>query len=99
MARKAKSTSSSGKTGNSAKMSKVQSQLGKVLREWRTDKGLPLKHVASDLGVSISVVSQWERAKRFPSIQNLLQISEYTKIPVSVLFCIRKDCPYKNKKK
>lgn len=92
MKRKAKASGTAGK-----KMSKVQCQLGKVLREWRTNKGLPLKHVAADLDVSISVVSQWERAKRFPSIQNLLQISDYTKIPVSVFFCIRKDCPCKKK--
>jgi transcriptional regulator with XRE-family HTH domain len=90
MKRKAKTN------GNSAKMSKVQCQLGKVLRDWRTTKALPLKHVASDLGVSISVVSQWERAKRFPSMQNLLQISEYTKIPVSDFFCMRK-CPFRKK--
>lgn len=68
--------------------------MGQVMREWRLSQGLPLKTVAKDLKVSISVVSQWERAHRFPSMQNLLAISDYINIPVSRLFCTRKDCPY-----
>jgi len=74
---------------------KVYAELGARLRAWRKQEGLPLKHVAQDLGVSISVISQWERGHRYPSIQNLQRIADYIGIPLSLVFCRRKDCPYR----
>ncbi|TFG47163.1 MAG: XRE family transcriptional regulator [Candidatus Brocadiia bacterium] len=64
--------------------------VGQSLHEWRKEKNLPLKHVAQDLGVSLSIISGWEKGKRFPSQANFKRISSYTEIPCSCLFC--KNC-------
>jgi transcriptional regulator with XRE-family HTH domain len=57
---------------------------------------LPLKHVAHDLKVSVSVISQWERGHRFPSLRNLESIAEYLGVPTCYLICANDDaCPYK----
>ena len=58
---------------------------GDRLREWRKEQGFPLKHVAQDLGVSVSVVSQWERGLRFPSARNLDRLADYMRITVGEL--------------
>jgi hypothetical protein len=68
---------------------------GPRLRKWRQGQELPLKHVADDLGVSISVLSQWERGLRYPSIRNLARVAEYMGVPLGPVFCDRKDCPYR----
>jgi len=82
-------------TANRQVISKGYAELGSRLRAWRKEQGLPLKHVAQDLGVSISVISQWERGHRYPSIHNLQRIADYLGIPLSMVFCRRKDCPYR----
>jgi len=65
------------------------------LRLWRRAEGLPLKRVAHDLEVSVSVVSQWERGLRFPSVKNLDSIAQYMDIPVcSLLYEGKNDCPH-----
>lgn len=58
------------------------------LRDWRNARQLPLKQVASDLGVSIAVVSAWENGTRFPTIGHLGTLSDYTDIPAwQWLYC------------
>jgi len=59
--------------------------LGDRLRTWRKAQGYPLKHIAQDMGVSVSVVSQWERGLRFPSAQNLDRLAAYMRITVGDL--------------
>ena len=71
-------------------------RFGARLRLWRRAEGLPLKRVAHDLEVSVSVVSQWERGLRFPSVKNLDSIAQYMDIPVcSLLYEGKNDCPHK----
>lgn len=73
-------------------------RFGARLRLWRRAEGLPLKRVAHELGVSVSVVSQWERGLRFPSVRNLDQIAQYMDIPVcSLLYEGKSDCPHKKR--
>jgi transcriptional regulator with XRE-family HTH domain len=55
------------------------------LKSWRAGQGFPLKRVAKDLGVSISIVSEWEHGHRFPSASNLEAVSRYVGIPVCCL--------------
>ncbi len=63
------------------------SVLGQSLRQWRKESSLSLKHVAGEIGVSLSIVSGWEGGKRFPSGINIERISSYTRIPLPCLFC------------
>ena len=53
------------------------------LMEWRQGKGLTLKTMASKLGVSVSIICEWEHGCRFPSVQHLMAIATYTKIPAA----------------
>ena len=65
------------------------------LKEWRLEAGLPLKHVARDLGVSVSIVCEWEHAHRFPSFANLEGIARCMGLPVCcVLYHGRGQCPH-----
>lgn len=73
-------------------------RFGTRLRIWRRSEGLPLKRVAHELDVSVSVVSQWERGLRFPSVRNLDRIAQYMDIPVcSLLYEGQSDCPHKKR--
>jgi transcriptional regulator with XRE-family HTH domain len=70
-------------------------RFGARLRVWRKEQGHPLKRVAHDLGVSVSVVSQWERGLRFPSVKNLDRIAGYMEVPVcSLLYGGKSCCPH-----
>jgi transcriptional regulator with XRE-family HTH domain len=64
----------------------VVALLSTRLRRWRKSRRLPLKQMASDLGVSISLVSAWETGARFPSATHLEQISAYTGVPICQFF-------------
>jgi len=59
---------------------------GTKLRTWRKEQGYPLKRISDDLKVSVSVVSQWERALRFPSLKNIDRIADYMGLEVWELF-------------
>jgi transcriptional regulator with XRE-family HTH domain len=73
---------------------------GARLREWRQHLGHPLKRVAHDLDVSVSVISQWERGLRFPSVRNLDRIATYMELPVcNLLYNGTSDCPRDKKRK
>jgi transcriptional regulator with XRE-family HTH domain len=67
------------------KRKSVVTILAARLHSWRSRQGVPLKHVAHDLNVSISVISQWERGLRFPSARNIDAIAAYLDIPVCCL--------------
>ncbi len=73
---------------------------GARLRTWRGEQGHPLKRVAHDLDVSVSVVSQWERGLRFPSVRNLDKIAKYMDLPVCcLLYEGIMDCPHERRRK
>lgn len=55
------------------------------LRAWRKERGFPLKHVSSELGVSVSTLSQWENARRFPTVPNLERLADYMGLHVCCL--------------
>jgi len=60
---------------------------GDRLRQWRKETGTPLKQVAAGLGVSVSIVSAWERGARFPSGQHIDSLAEYTGLAACKFFC------------
>ena len=68
--------------------------IGDRLKVQRNLKRWPLKRVAAELNVSVSVVSDWERGTRFPSAENLLLLASLYKQPVCQLMCAgRARCP------
>lgn len=63
------------------------------LRRWRKRKHILLKQMAREMGVSIAVVSAWEKGTRFPSVAHLEQLSAYTGIlACQLLYSGRSDC-------
>lgn len=65
--------------------------LGKRVRQWRKNQGMPLKAVANALDVSEATVSDWERGTRFPSRSNLDALAKFMNGPVCALFCENSD--------
>lgn len=59
--------------------------LASRLTAWRKEQGLPLKAVSAAMGVSVSIISQWEHGHRFPTAENLHALAEYTGIPAGRL--------------
>ena len=55
------------------------------LRKWRKGKGITLKILAAELGVSDAVTCEWENGHRFPGMRHLSAIAKYTGIPASEL--------------
>ena len=55
-------------------------------RQWRREQGRTLRQVATDLDMSIGTISEWENCKRYPYVDSLQSIVEYTGIPAWVFF-------------
>jgi transcriptional regulator with XRE-family HTH domain len=53
---------------------------GSRLRELRTEKKVSQKQVASDIGISITTISQYESDSRFPNEEMLKQLCKYYQI-------------------
>ena len=62
-----------------------------ALSTWRRKHNMPLKQMASDLGISIATVSSWERGQRFPSESHFEMLVTYTGLPPCRLFCVMAD--------
>ena len=58
---------------------------GKLIRLLRVAEGLKQKELADELAGSISYLSQVESGKKEPSLNFLIRIAEYFKIPLSLL--------------
>jgi len=59
-----------------------------AFRNWRLKNNIPMKRVATDLGVSIATVSYWESGRQFPTGRHLEMLADYTGLPPSRLFCV-----------
>ena len=59
-----------------------------AFRNWRLEQKIPLKVLASDLGVDISTISNWELGKRFPTGRHFEMLTDYTGLPPCRLFCV-----------
>jgi len=60
-------------------------ELGKIVRETREQKGITLRRLAKDIGVSPSFISQVEQGKASPSIESLTQIARALAVTSSYL--------------
>lgn len=61
-------------------------QLGRRIRQFRTDRGLSLAGLASRVGVTRSFVSSVERGIAYPSVLVLREIAAALDVPVFMLF-------------
>jgi transcriptional regulator with XRE-family HTH domain len=69
----------------------IRGSFATAFRNWRLKSKIPLKQVASDLGVSIGTVNKWESGKRFPTGRHFELLAEYTGLPPCRLFCVMAD--------
>ncbi|MDR1453979.1 MAG: XRE family transcriptional regulator [Candidatus Margulisbacteria bacterium] len=60
-------------------------ELGRKIRETREQKGLTLRKLAKDIGVSPSFISQVEQGKASPSVDSLTQIAKNLGVSSSYL--------------
>jgi ribosome-binding protein aMBF1 (putative translation factor) len=51
------------------------------LRDWRRRRGDKLSTVADGLGLSVSIICEWEHCHRFPSAENLQKLADYMGLP------------------
>jgi transcriptional regulator with XRE-family HTH domain len=63
----------------------IVSAFGTRLHAWRKTNDLTLKEVAQSLGLSISIICEWENLRRFPSPEHLLQVAQLMKVSPGVL--------------
>lgn len=47
------------------------------LKELRKEKGVSLKLLASEIGVSDIAISRWENKQRVPNIESLVALAKY----------------------
>ncbi|MGI6497177.1 MAG: helix-turn-helix domain-containing protein [Kiritimatiellia bacterium] len=68
-------------------MPELRQVVGSNIRHWRESVNCPLKSLAYQVGVSISVCSQWENGRRFPTFKHLIAVARVINCSVSCLFC------------
>lgn len=61
------------------------SYFGDTIKELRTQQILTQKELAEDLGVSLSMVSLWEKGANFPTVSKLIEIADYFNISIDSL--------------
>ncbi|MBK1786786.1 helix-turn-helix domain-containing protein [Prauserella cavernicola] len=61
-------------------------ELGARIRALRTQRGMSLRALAGELGISPSALSQLERGKMRPSVTRLFQIVSILEVPLSAAF-------------
>ncbi len=69
----------------------VRASFATALRNWRRKHKIPLKAIATDLGLSISTIASWESGEYFPTGYNFELLVEYTGLPPCKLFCVMAD--------
>lgn len=63
--------------------------IAKNLRHLRTLKGLTQEYLAEDLKVTRARIGSYEEGRSYPTIDFLIQISDYFKLPIDIL--VRQD--------
>ena len=52
-------------------------KFGERLKDLRNEKGISLKYLAKEIGVTDMAISRWENEKRIPNIENLASLAKY----------------------
>jgi transcriptional regulator with XRE-family HTH domain len=69
----------------------IRASFAAAFSNWRRKNHIPLKKIASDLGLSIATINSWESGKRFPTGYNIEILANYTGVPPCRLFCAMAD--------
>ncbi len=69
--------------------------IGNNIRNYRNLRGITQFHLATDLGVSQSLVSDWENNKASPSIKDLYEICELFEVSIAEILEIETMLSYK----
>jgi DNA-binding transcriptional regulator YiaG len=69
----------------------IRASFATAFRNWRLENKIPLKKIATDLGVSIATVNTWEAGRRFPTGRHFEVLADYTGLPPCRLFCVMAD--------
>lgn len=55
------------------------------LKQARESKGLTIKEVAEDVGVSADLIGKYERGERNPKIETSIKLADYYSVPIEYL--------------
>ena len=69
----------------------IRASFAQAFRAWRKRRGIPLKQIATELGLSASTVNSWETGQRFPTGRHFEKLVNYTGVPPCRLFCVMAD--------
>lgn len=59
------------------------------LKELREEKGLTIKMLAKDLGVSDIAIGRWEKGLRTPNIDSLILVANYFNVSADYLLGLK----------
>lgn len=57
-----------------------------ALRMARISRGLPLREISKQLGVSITTIHSWETGKTYPNIDHAFMLSNFYGLQIKELF-------------
>ncbi|MFP4017064.1 MAG: helix-turn-helix domain-containing protein [Halanaerobiales bacterium] len=76
----------------------LKDQLGNVLKELRKDRGLTLRELGKEAGVSATLISDIENGRYYPSLKTLSKLSNALEVKISQIFfaaesgkCVNKE--------
>ena len=64
---------------------KMKSYFAENLKKFRIEKGLTVKTIAKEVGVSISTIYSWEKDKTKPNLRRLAKLAKYFDTKIDVL--------------
>lgn len=63
-------------------------KFAKRMKELRIKNNFSIKHLSQLIGISISTLSNYEKAKNLPKINNLKKLAIFYQVKVDYLLCI-----------
>lgn len=63
----------------------IHQTFGEMIREWRKQRGEPLRVVAAAIEIDSTLLSKLERGERLPTTAQVAKFSDYFEIPLEEL--------------
>ena len=67
----------------------LKNQFPQRLKELREEKGLSIKTLAKELGVSDIAIGRWEKGLRTPNIDSLILVANYFNVSADYLLGLK----------